>query len=161
MALQNPYHINLPASALAKPKPLQNPFHIANTQGGDVVTGAMPQPFAAPAAPTAPMAPAPPNFDQLLNADPGYITGNQDNVRQNALAMQQLEKNFRTTSQGYQDNANAHGALFSGAAVNAQRSAAQGYGDQAAQQAANYAQNQNSIATNAWQRILQQLAGGS
>lgn len=160
MALSNPFHVNLPASALAKPKPLQNPFHIANAMGGDVVSGAMPQPFAQPA-PVAPVAPPPPNFEALINADPGFTTGNQDNQRQNALAMQRLLQNFKTTSQGYQDNANAHGALFSGAAVNAQRSAAQGYEGQAAQQAANYAQNQNQIAQSAWQRILNQLAGGS
>lgn len=158
MAIQNPWHI---AAAQPKPvKPLPNPWHIANTQGGDVVSGAMPQPFAQPA-PVAPAAPPAPDFNALVNADPGYITGNADNERQNQLAMQQLLHRFRTTAQGYQDNANAHGALFSGAAVNAQRSAAQGYGDQAAQQAANYAQNQNQIAGSAWQRILNQLAGGS
>lgn len=160
MAGVSPWHINIPTPKPVTPN-VQNPWHIANTAGGDVVSGALPQPFAAPAAPTAPMAPAPPNFEALLNADPGYITGNQDNVRQNALAMDRLLKSFKGQAQGYQDNANAHGALFSGAAVNAQRSAAQGYEGQAAQQAANYAQNQNSIATNAWQRILQQLAGGS
>jgi hypothetical protein len=159
MAIQNPWHI---AAAQPKPvKPLQNPFHIANANGGDVVSGAMPQPFAPPAPPPAPVAPPPPDFNALINADPGYTTGNEDNLRQNKLAMDRLLQNFKTTSQGYQDNANAHGALFSGAAVNAQRSAGQSYSDSAAQQAANYAQNQNQIYTSAWQRILNQLAGGS
>lgn len=165
MAIQNPWHI---AAAQPKPvKPLQNPWNI-NIPGSGLASnngsgGAIPlvNPPAPVAAAPAPVAPPPPNFEALINADPGYTTGNEDNQRQNALAMQRLLQNFKGTAQGYQDNANAHGALFSGAAVNAQRSAAQSYGDQAAQQAANYAQNQNQIAQSAWQRILNQLAGGS
>lgn len=155
MAGVSPWHINIP-----KPKPLQNPFHIANTQGGDVVSGAMPQPYAAPA-PVAAAPPPPPDFNALTLADPQYITGQADAARQNQLAMDQLLKGFKGQAQGYQDNANAHGALFSGAAVNAQRSAAQGYADQSAQQAQNLQSGTHNLYNSVWNRLLQQLAGGS
>lgn len=119
--------------------------------------GGAPAPLQAPP-PPAPAAP-PPDFDALTKADPQYIAAQADRNRQNQLALQALQQGFARNSQGYQDNANAHGALFSGAAVNAQRSAAQSYADQQAQQAAAYLQGQHQDYSTAWTRILQQLAG--
>lgn len=167
MALSNPFHINLPASALAKPKPLQNPWNI-NIPGSGLASnngsgGAIPlvNPPAPVAAAPAPVAPPPVDFSTLVGTDPEYVTGQADAARQNQLAMDQLLKGFKGQAQSYQDNANAHGALFSGAAVNAQRSAAQGYADQSAQQNANYAQQTHQIRNQVWNRLLSQLAGGS
>lgn len=146
---------------LPKPKPLANPWHVPNTLGNDVVTGLPGVPSAGIAAAPAPVAPPPPDFNTLVNGDPGYIDATADRAAQNKLALDALQKGFAQTSQGYQDNANAHGALFSGAAVNAQRYAGQQYADQQAQQAANNLQGQHGDYSAAWQRILQQLAGGS
>jgi type IV secretory pathway VirB10-like protein len=166
MAIQNPWHI---AAAAPKPvKPLQNPWNINipgsglasnNGSGGAIPLVNPPAPVAPPAPPAPP--PPPPDYEALVNADPNYISAQSDLARQNELAMDRLLKNFKGTAQGYQDNANAHGALFSGAAVNAQRSASQAYTDQSAQQAQDYLGGQHTNKTNAWQRILQQLAGGS
>lgn len=119
--------------------------------------GGAPAPLQAPVA--APAAP-PPDYQTLINADPGYIDATADRNRQNQLALEALRHGFAQSAQGSQDNANSHGALFSGAAVNAQRSIAQSYADQQAQQAANYAQGGHQDRTAAWQRILAQLAGG-
>jgi hypothetical protein len=124
-----------------------------------VIPAAVPAAVAPAAAPPPP--PPPPDFNQLTAADPQFIEQNANLARQNQLTMAQLLNAFKGRAQSYQDNANAHGALFSGAAVNAQRSAAQGYSDQAAQQAQNYAQAQDANRNSVWNRILQQFAGGS
>lgn len=154
------------AQTAPKPKPvLQNPFHVPNTLGNDVVTGlpGVPSPGSNPgiAPPPAPVAPPPPDFNALTLADPQYIAAQADRAAQNKLALDALAKGFAQTSQSYQDNANHHGALFSGAAVHAQNYAGQQYADQQAQQAANNLQGQHGDYSAAWQRILQQLAGGS
>jgi hypothetical protein len=121
---------------------------------------APPAPVAA-AAPVAPPPPPPPDFNALTLSDPQYTVGKQQLEQQNQLTLEQLLKGYKGQAQGYQDNANAHGALFSGAAVNAQRSAAQGYADQQRQQALNYGQQSSGLYQNVFQRLIQQLAGGN
>lgn len=120
---------------------------------------------AAPLAPAAVAAPAPPppppiDFNALTLTDPQYTTGKNQLEQQNQITLEQLLKGYRGQAQGYQDNANAHGALFSGAAVNAQRSAAQSYADQQRQQALNYGGQQSNLYFDVWNRLKQQLAGG-
>lgn len=149
--LQNPWNINIPGSGLAS----------NNGSGGAIPLVNPPAPVAAPAAaPAAPAPPPRPDFNALTLADPQYTTGVSDLQRQNQLSMDQLLHSFKQTAQGYQDNANAHGALFSGAAVNAQRSAGQGYADQSAQLAQNLQSGQHNLYNSVWQRLLTQLAGG-
>lgn len=167
MALQNPFHINL------APKPIPQ---LKNTTGVGPQNAGLPGyrpgdpgnpngalqgvlPAAAPAAPAAPAPPAP-DFNALTLTDPQYTTGVSDLQRNNDLAMQRLLHGFQGTSQSYQDNANAHNALFSGAAVHAQNYAAQNYADQSAQQAQNLQSGQHALYTNVWNRLLTQLAGG-
>jgi len=165
MAGVSPWHINIP-----KPKPLQNPWNINipgsglasnNGSGGAIPLVNPPAPVAAVAPAPPPAPPPPPDFNALTLADPQYTTGISDLQRQNQLSMDQLLKQFKGQAQSYQDNANAHGALFSGAAVNAQRSAGQNYADQSAQQAQNLQSGQHNLYNSVWQRLIQQLAGGS
>lgn len=163
MALANPFHIpnTLGKSVTGKaPKPLANPWHVPNTLGQDItgtppVYGAAPAPVAA-AAP----APPPPDFDALTKADAGYTQGISDINRQNQYTLEDLLKGYLGRSQGYQDNANAHGALFSGAAVNAQNSAADAYKQAGERQAAGVLSQKNNLYNNVFQRLIQQLAGG-
>lgn len=139
--------------------PGYRPGDVGNPNGA--LRGVLPAP-AAPAPPAPPAAPAPPpiDFSTVVGNDPQYIREQALNSNANQIALDQLAKQFATTRQGYQDNANAHGALFSGAAVHGQNYAAQNYADQSRQQA----QNANTTASNslasAWQRILTQYAGG-
>lgn len=150
--LSNPFNINLPGSGLAS----------NNGSGGAIPLVNAPAPVqAAPVAPPAPPPPPPPDFNALTLADPQYIAAQQDRQRQNALALQALQQGFAQTGQSYQDNANRHGALFSGAAVHAQNYNAQNYANQQAQQAANNLQGQHGDFSAAWQRILNQFAGGA
>lgn len=135
------------SQTLAKPKPL-------GYQGGiDHYTPPAPAPVAAPAA-------APPvDFSTLVGSDPQYTREQALLKQQQDQAMRALQQGFAQQSQGYQDQANSHGALFSGAAVHAQQYAAQQASDQAAQQGLNYSQNAGNSLSSAWQRILNQLAG--
>jgi hypothetical protein len=120
-----------------------------------------PAPPGAPGAPP-PAAPGPPpiDFSTLVGNDPDYIRQKAQIEAQNRMTMDALLKGFHQNRQGYQDNANSHGALFSGAAVNAQKYAAQQYTDQAAQQSLNYQGAAGSALSDAWKRILAQLASG-
>lgn len=163
MALANPWHIPIPKSAFATPKPVVGPQNVGlpGYRPGDAGN-----PYPAAAAVTAPVAavaPAPPppapDFNALTLSDAQYTTGKQQLEQQNQLTLEQLLKGYKGQAQSYQDNANAHGALFSGAAVNAQRSAAQGYADQQRQQALNYGQGQSNLYNNVFQRLIQQLGG--
>lgn len=165
MALQNPFHIPIPKTAFAAPKPVVGPQNqgLPTYRPGDVNNpfGARQGVLPVAAAP-APAIPAPPpvDFNAMTLADPQYTTGVSDLNRQNELAMHQLMNQFKQTSQGYQDNANAHNALFSGAAVHAQNYAGQQFADQSAQQAQNLQSGQHNLYSNVFQRLLQQLAGG-
>lgn len=149
-----------------KPKPVFGPQNqgLPGYRPGDAGNPAGALQGVLPAAPVAaaPAAasPAPVDFNALTLADPQYTTGQADLARQNELAMSQLLHSFRGTAQGYQDNANAHGALFSGAAAHAQNYAAQNYANQSAQQAQNYQSGQHNLYNNVWNRLLTQLAGG-
>lgn len=163
MALQNPFHI----LAAQPPKRVVGPQNIGLVGGGiggnsnpNGLPGAAPPPPAPAAAPAAAAAPPPPDFNALTLTDPHYTTGVSDLQRNNDLAMQRLLQGFKGTSQSYQDNANAHNALFSGAAVHAQNYAAQNYADQSAQQAQNLQSGQHNLYNNVWNRLLTQLAGG-
>lgn len=131
------------------PKPL-------GYQGG--IDHYTPPSLAAPAA-AAPAAAPPPDFNALVNADPNYINAEADRNAANQRALEALRHGFAQTAQSYQDQANSHGGLFSGPAVNAQRNLAQQYTQQQAGQAAGNLQAQHANIGGAWQRILNQLAG--
>lgn len=152
------------------PKPPANPYGWKPGAMGSAAapynyasapTAAAPAPAAAVAPPPPPPPPPPPDFNALTLSDAQYTTGKQQLEQQNTLTLEQLLKGYKGQAQSYQDNANAHGALFSGAAVNAQRSAAQGYADQQRQQALNYGGAQSQLYQNVFQRLIQQLAGGN
>lgn len=154
--------------ALAKPKLVVGPQNVGlpTYRPGDVnnPNGALAPPpgivaAAAPAPVAAPAAPAPPNFSALINADPNYINAEADRASANQRALQALQQGFAQTSQSAQDNANHHGALFSGAAVNAQRYLAQQNTQQQEAQAASNLQQQHGNIAAGWQRILNQIAG--
>lgn len=141
-----------------KPKPLANPWHIPNVYGGDVTKPpAVPVAPAAPAAPA--VAPAPINFEALTWNDPQFTTGREYLERQNQINQDALLRGFRQAAQGYQDNANARGALFSGAAVNAQNQASAGYARQAEQATRDYFKQGADLKFSVFNRLLQQLAG--
>lgn len=162
MALQNPWHIPIPKSAFAAPKPVVGPQNagLPGYRPGDAGNPySAAAAIAAPAAAVAAPPPPPPDFNALTLSDPQYTTGKQQLEQQNQLTLEQLLKGYKGQAQSYQDNANAHNALFSGAAVNAQRSAAQGYADQQRQQALNYGQGQSNLYNNVFQRLIQQLGG--
>lgn len=155
-----------PVNAVYKPPAAPyNPFNGLGVEGSGLP--GQPKPYTqeaqmAPPAPIAAVAAAPPpiDFSTLVGTDPQYIRDQANAKAQNDLNVANLLKAFKGTAQGYQDNANAHGALFSGAAVHAQNYAAQGYADQAAQQAQSYKTGYDNNLSSAWQRILQQYAGG-
>jgi hypothetical protein len=167
--VSGPQNVGIPGYKLPpKPKPLANPWNTNipgsglasnNGSGGAIPLHAPPALAAPAAAPAAP--PPPPDFNALTLSDPQYTTGINDLTRQNDLTLAQLLKGYRGSAQGAQDNANAHGALFSGAAVNAQNHLAQGYADQQAQQAQNLLGGEHNLYSNVYQRLLQQLAGGA
>lgn len=147
-----------------KPKaPLQNPFHIANIYGQDVVNPvaqgvAAPPPPPAPEPPPPP--PPPPDWNALVNADQGYKDSMSDLQRQNKLSTDALAFAFGRNKQSSYDAYNAHGGLFSGAAANAQKSIAAANEQANLQQALNYDQGGHNIYSSVFQRLVQQLAGG-
>jgi hypothetical protein len=166
--VSGPQNVGIPGYKLPpKPKPVVGPQNVGIVGGGiggysnPGSLAGIPLSVAPAVAPAPAPPPPPPDFNALTATDPQFIEQNANLARQNQLTMAQLLNAFKGRAQSYQDNANAHGALFSGAAVNAQRSAAQGYSDQAAQQAQNYAQAQDANRNSVWNRILQQFAGGS
>ena len=163
MAGVSPWHINIPK--LKPIKPVVGPQNVGlpGYRPGDAgnpypAAPAAPAPPAAPAAPAAP--PAPIDFNALALTDPEYTTGQQRLGAQNTLTLESLLKGYKQTSQGYQDQANSRGALFSGAAVNAQKYAAQQYADQQRQQALNLGQSDAELKRAVFNRLIQQLAGG-
>lgn len=155
-----PNQLVKPASAVL-PKPPRNPFTGLGVEGSALP--GQPAPYStAPPAPYAPAAPTPPpvDFSSLVGTDPQYIREQALNQNQNQLSMQHLLNSFRQNAQSSQDSFNAHGGLFSGAAVNAQRYAGQQFADASAQQAQNANTAGSNSLSSAWQRILQQYAGG-
>lgn len=113
---------------------------------------------AAPAPAAAPAAPAPLDFNALTLSNPQYTTGEADLANSNTLALHAIQQALATNSQASQDNANAHGALFSGAAVHGQNYVAQQAADQTAQQTQNYLQSQHTLYNNVFSTLLGQLA---
>lgn len=153
---------------IPKPQPLARPKPITvgpQNQGlptyrpGDVNNPSGALQGVLPAAATAAAPVPPPDFNALVNADPNYINAEADRNAANQRALEALRHGFAQTAQSYQDQANSHGGLFSGPAVNAQRNLAQQYTQQQAGQAAGNLQAQHANIGNAWQRILNQLAG--
>jgi hypothetical protein len=169
MAASGPQNQGIPGYTMVKPlkpKPVVGPQNVGlpgyrpGDAGNPYPALAAPAPVA-PAAPVAPPPPPPPDFNALTLADAQYTTQQNQINQQNTLTLEQLLKGYKGQAQGYQDNANAHGALFSGAAVNAQRSAAQSYADQQRQQALNKQGADSQNYQNVFQRLIQQLAGGN
>jgi hypothetical protein len=155
---------------IPKPKQVTGPQNVGIVGGGiggnsnpgsvaGIPISVAPAPAAPAAAPAAP--PPPPDFNSLTLNDAQYTTGINDLTRQNDLTLAQLLKGYKGSAQSSQDNANAHGALFSGAAVNAQTHLAQDYADQQAQQAQNFLSGEHGLYNSVYQRLVQQLAGGS
>lgn len=145
------------------PKPY-NPFAGLGVEGSGLPGQPMPYSQALPpAAPVAPVAPAPPplDFSTLVGTDPQYIREQALNKNQSSLDVASLLHAFRGNAQNSQDSFNAHNGLFSGAAINAQRNIAQGYANQSAQQAQNANTRDSNSLSAAWQRILNQYAGGT
>lgn len=145
-----------------KPPPLQNPWNLNipglpsnNGRGGIIGQPAAP----APAAPAASAAPAATPFDFASAAlnDPEYTTGQALLARQNTMNLKALKQAWLGRGQQYQDSANAHGALFSGAAVNAQRSNDQGYADQQAQQALDFDKGGSGLYFTVFNRLKDQV----
>lgn len=164
MALPNPWHVpntlGQSITTIPKPKPVVGPQNLGlpGYRPGDPGN---PQGIAAaPVAPVAPPPPPPPDFNALTLVDPQYTTGKNLLDQQNTINQDALLRGFRTTAQGRQDEANSHGALFSGAAVNAQRGAAQDYERAGAQNTLGYQRDDATLKNNVFQRLIQQLAGG-
>lgn len=127
-------------------------------------TGYVPPP-AAPAAAPAPAAPAPPppppDYWALAEVDPRYIQGKGLLDRRNQMDTQSLNDAFAQQGQSSQDAFNAHGALFSGAAINAQRNIAQQKADAASRQALGYDQNLHDLRWNTFNSLINQIANPS
>jgi len=176
MAVSGPQNAGIPGYKPFKPiAPVRNTTGVGpqnvglpGYRPGDVGNphGALAPGLAAPAplqAAQPALAAAPPpraDYWSLAMSDPQYTTGNADLQRQNDAAVAQLQRNFAQTSQGYQDNANAHNALFSGAAAHAQNYEAQNYANQASAQAQALQAGQHNLQAQVFQRLLTQLAGG-
>lgn len=149
-----------------KPPPLQNPWHIPNAQGNDIVSGrpAPPPPVVGQAAGPAPAAPAPPapiDFNAETLRDPEYLRGQAQLAAQNTMTLKSLSDSFQRNRQSAYDNANARGALLSGAAVNAQGSLKDAYDNPVngalAQQALNYDQGGSGLYFSVFNRLKAQL----
>lgn len=115
---------------------------------------------AAPAAPAAAPA-APVDYWAASKLDPQYMTGDADLQAANQASLASLQKGFLGQAQSYQDNANAHNALFSGAAVHAQNYAAQNYADAQAANARNLLSGEHTLQANVFNRMLTNLSGVS
>lgn len=147
--LPNPWNINIPGSGLASNNGTGQAIPLVNP----------PAPVAAPVAAPAP-APAPVNYMALALQDPQYTQGSADIQRHNTDSLADMLKGYLSGSQSAQDSANAHGALFSGAAVNAQTQAAQNYATAQQRQAANVLSDTKGLQFNVFNRLMQQLAAG-
>lgn len=154
MAIVGPQNRNLQAISLKTIRNTQNNQAVPGVPGVVSYTNTALAPVAPP-----PPAPAPVNFDALIWNDPQFTTGRQYLERQNQVNQDALMRGFRQTAQSYQDNANAHGALFSGAAVNAQNQASSDYTRQVDQATRDYFKQGADLKFSVFQRLLQQLAG--
>ncbi len=151
--------------------PGYRPGDVGNPNGQLAPGLSAPAPLQAAPAAAAPAAAAPPvDYWNAAKLDPQYMTGLADLIAQNNSLVGDpnvkgdigtLGRGWQTQSQGYQDNANAHGALFSGAAVHAQNYAGQQYADQQAAQARNLLSGEHTLQSNVFNRMLSQLAGTS
>lgn len=162
----------IPSANPPKPPTLQNPWHVSNTAGQSIITN---HPAAGPqivgqamnvpiqTAPGVPVAPPPPplNFKALTEGDSEYIEGKNLLSRQNQLSKDALAAAFARDSQSSQDSFNAHGALYSGAAANAQKSLARSNDAAALQQALDYDQGGHNLYHSVFNRLVNQLGGGS
>ncbi len=123
--------------------------------------------YVAPAAPVAPPPPAPPppppppplDFKKLTEGDAEYIGGKALLARNNDLATQALKLAFARNSQGSQDSFNQRGALFSGAALNAQNSIRDANVQAGLRQQLDYDQGGHNLYHSVFNRLTQQLGG--
>lgn len=173
MAVTGPQNAGLPGYKPVKvPKPTVNttgvgpqnvglpgyrPGDAGNPNGALAPGLSAPAPLQA-AQPAAPAA-APVDYWAASAADPQYITGDADLKAANQASLASLQKGFLGQAQGYQDNANANGALFSGAAIHAQNYAAQNYADAQAAQARSLLSGEHSLQSAVFTRMLSQLSG--
>lgn len=170
--LSGPQNAGIPGYAQIKPpRPVVGPQNVGlpgyrpgdpgNPTGALAPGPAAPAPLQAPPAAAPPPPPPPPvDYWSLARSDPQFTRGDADLQAANTAAQAALLHGFRQNSQSYQDNANAHNALFSGAAVNAQRTAAQNFANQSAAQARSLQSGENTLQSAVFQRLLQGLAGG-
>lgn len=122
----------------------------------------VPAPVAAPAAVTPPPPPPPIDFNAMTLTDPEYQRGHAQLVAQNTMNLKTLGDAFQRNRQSSYDNANAHGALFSGAAANAQGSIKDAYDNpvngQLAQQALDFDRGGSGLYFSVFNRLKQSLA---
>lgn len=173
MAVSGPQNQGLPGYTPVKPpKPIVNttgvgpqdvglpgyrPGDTGNPNGPLAPGLSAPAPLQA-AAPV-PAAAAPVDYWAASALDPQYITGDADLKAANQASLASLQKGFLGQAQGYQDNANAHGALFSGAAIHSQNYAAQNYADAQAAAARNLLSGEHTLQSAVFTRMLSQLSG--
>lgn len=170
-------------SIVAKPKPIQyavndiggvkgaaaarsassgsNVFGNLGIEGSGFATRNDANPAIGNAAPAVTAAtPPPPTFNDLTLADSGFQTGRNLLDRDNTLTTAALRKAWLGHTQSLQDNANAHGALFSGARVQADTNATQDYADAQGRQALNYDKGGHDLYYSVFNRLVNQLGGG-
>lgn len=147
-------------SANPKPKPkvaTSNPFGNLGIEGSGAATRTAVAPPAAAPAPAPAPPPAPLDFNALAINDPEYTTGQALLARQNTMNIKALRDAWMGSGQQAQDSANAHGSLFSGAAVNAQVHNDQAYADAQAKQALDFDQGGHGLYFSVFNRLKQQL----
>lgn len=161
MAGVSPWHINIPQPAKQAPVAGGNPWHIPGAGGSTIGTSAppaMPAPYAPPPAAPPPPPPPPPDYWALSLVDPQYTAGKGLIERSNTMNLQSLSDAWKQQGQAYQDNANRHGALFSGASINAQRHNDQAHTDAVARQALTHDQNLNDLRWGVFNRLVAGVA---
>lgn len=128
-------------------------------------TGWVPPPAApapaAPAPPPPPPPPPPPDYWALAETDPRYIQGKGLLDRRNQMDTTSLNNAWAQQGQSSQDSFNAHGGLFSGAAINAQRGINQQHTDAAARQQLGYDQNLHDLRWQTFNSLINQIANPS
>lgn len=137
-----------------------NPFANLGIEGSGFATrndAVVEQPAPPPVAP-----PPPIDFNAETLKDPEFTTGQALLARNNTMNLKTLKDAFLRNTQGAQDNANAHGALFSGAAANAQAHLTDDYANPVngalAQQALNFDQGGHGLYFSVFNRLKQQAA---
>lgn len=130
-----------------------NGFGNLGIEGSGFATSQNPAPAAAAATTT----PAAPDWKSLVANDPEGILQHQYLDQDNTLTTAALRKAWLQHTQASQDSYNAHGALFSGAAANANRSIASDYDADSARQALTYDKGGHDINTSVFNRLMKAL----